>query len=344
MPAGWAAAAAAAVGAGSAYMQSESADDAAAQQTGAVDRSIREQQRQQTIARQDSIPFLQTGTAANSRLSSLLGLDTRGGGRGPSIAMAGPISRDDFDPQAYLAANADLAANAGDAHFVQDPYSHYLEYGMKEGRQGYKFGDFQQASKEDVEAQQKKLEEQQNKIQQSPLLRKFTAADLEADPVYNAGLKFGLDRGTEGINARATASGMYDSGATLKALTQFGTDYGSTKANEAYNRFTNDQGNTFNKLSSVSGTGQVATGQVNASGMNATNNIGASMEGAGNARAAAIVGGANAWGNAGTNAVNAYGNYQSNKRLDALLAAQNRGGASPYSTGNQQTYYNGYDE
>jgi hypothetical protein len=48
------------------------------------------------------------------------------------------------------------------------------------------------------------------------LLRKFGLSDLEADPVYQTGLKFGLDTGKNAINQRAIAGGGYNSGATLK--------------------------------------------------------------------------------------------------------------------------------
>src|ERR1700752_5294340 len=40
------------------------------------------------------------------------------------------------------------------------------------------------------------------------LLRRFTTADLESDPVYQSGLKFGLDEGRGAINARAIAGGI----------------------------------------------------------------------------------------------------------------------------------------
>ena len=91
------------------------------------------------------------------------------------------------------------------------------------------------------------------------LTRKFNANDLANDPVYNSGLKFGLDQGTGALNQRAIANGSYDSGATLKALTRFANDYGSTKANESYNRFNTDNTNTYNRLAGVSGAGQTAT-------------------------------------------------------------------------------------
>jgi hypothetical protein len=89
---------------------------------------------------------------------------------------------------------------------------------------------------------------------------------FEADPVYQSGLKFGADQGRDAINARATAGGMYDSGATLKALDPFGNDYGSTKANESFNRFNTSNDSIFNRLAGVSGAGQVASNQVTTAG------------------------------------------------------------------------------
>jgi hypothetical protein len=151
------------------------------------------------------------------------------------------------------------------------------------------------------------------------LTKPFTSADLNADPVYNSGLQFGLDQGTKAINARAIAGGNYDSGATLKALTQFGNDYGSTKANDAFNRFQTTQGNTFNRLSGVSGTGQTAVGQVAAAGQNATNNISGLLTDQGSARSAGIVGGANAVTGAAGNINSLANNFSSNATLQALL-------------------------
>lgn len=152
------------------------------------------------------------------------------------------------------------------------------------------------------------------------LLDRFSASDLEADPVYQSGLQFGLDQGTGAINARATQMGSYDSGATLKALTRYANDYGSTKANESYNRFNTDQSNTYNRLAGVSGAGQTATNQVQAAGTNMANNVSELATQAGNARAAGVVGGANAWGGALKSGVGAYQNYQDKEYLKKLLS------------------------
>jgi hypothetical protein len=140
--------------------------------------------------------------------------------------------------------------------------------------------------------------------------RRFTKQDMEADPVYQSGLQFGLDEGRKGIDRQSAANGSFLSGATLKALTRFGNDYGSTKANDAYNRFNTDMANQYNRYAGLSGAGQQATNQINAAGQNMANNISESQIGAGNARASGYVGQANALTSALGTGLNAYQNNQ----------------------------------
>lgn len=154
------------------------------------------------------------------------------------------------------------------------------------------------------------------------LTRKFTMADRDADPVYQSGLQFGLDEGTKGINARATAMGNYDSGATLKALTRFGNDYGSTKAEGAYNRFNTDNTNIYNRLAGVSGAGQTATNTVTSAGANTANNVSNLETGAGNSRAAGIVGGQNAWGSALSGISQGIDNSSNRALLERILGGR----------------------
>ena len=137
---------------------------------------------------------------------------------------------------------------------------------------------------------------------------KFTNADMNADPVYQNGLQFGLSEGAKGINRQAAAGGSMLSGATLKALTRFGNDYGSQKANESYNRFQADNTSQFNKLASLSGAGQVATNQTSAAGQNMANNISQSQQGVGNARGSAYLAQGNALQNALNGGVSAWNN------------------------------------
>ena len=298
----WAAVAGAAVavvgGAVSASNSAGAAGDAAAAQGQSSAAAIAEQRRQYDQTRQDQAPFLSTGTAANRRLSELLGL-----GNGNYNAMQ-------------------WARGEGLQKTIKD----YGLAGTGWAPDQNTFDQLVQIAPDNIKA----LDLQAgNSPDSGSLLRKFSSADLAADPVYNSGLQFGLDQGTQGINSRAIAQGGYDSGATLKALTRFGNDYGSTKANESYNRYTQDQTNIYNKLAGISGTGQVAAGQVAAAGTNAANNISELDTQAGNARAAGIVGGANAWGGALSGVNNAYNSYQSNQTLQQLI--KSRGNSGTYS-------------
>ena len=74
-------------------------------------------------------------------------------------------------------------------------------------------------------------------------------------------MQFGLDQGNQSINRLASANGGIDSGATLKALTRYANDYGTTKAGGAYDRFNTNKLNTYNMLSGQQGMGLNATNQ-----------------------------------------------------------------------------------
>lgn len=167
------------------------------------------------------------------------------------------------------------------------------------------------------------LDPQYTATDSGSLVRPFAASDLNADPVYQSGLDFGLKTGTGAINARALANGSYDSGATLKELTRYGNDYGSTKANDSYNRYNTNNTNTYNRLAGVSGAGQTAANTVSAAGQNQANNNTNLMTGMGNANAASIVGGAQAWGGALSGIGNAVTQDANNARLLALLKQSN---------------------
>jgi hypothetical protein len=134
------------------------------------------------------------------------------------------------------------------------------------------------------------------------LTRKFSMSDLNADPVYNTSLKFGMDQGTQAIERKYAASGGLNSGAAAKAIAQYATDYGGQKAGESFNRYESSNQNAYNKIAGVAGVGQ-----------NAANQVGSNTIGMGNANAAASIAGSNAI----TGAVNNFANhYQSQQILN----------------------------
>lgn len=107
------------------------------------------------------------------------------------------------------------------------------------------------------------------------------------------GYQFGLQQGQNALADSAAARGMTYSGAQGKALQQFGQDYAGTKLNDAYNR-----------LASIAGIGQQATGSTSQAGMNYAGNVGNTLMQMGNARGSGYVGQNNAWSQAFGNILN----------------------------------------
>lgn len=107
------------------------------------------------------------------------------------------------------------------------------------------------------------------------------------DPQNNAfsqfredpGYKYTVDQAIQGVDRSAAARGLLTSGATIKAI----QDRASNLADQQY-------GNWFNRLASIAGTGQTATGSTASAGANAANNAGNAAMAAGNARASGYSG------------------------------------------------------
>lgn len=120
--------------------------------------------------------------------------------------------------------------------------------------------------------------------------------DWQKDPAY----QFQLNEGNKAINAAASARGLGNSGATLKALTKYGQDYANTAYDQAYNR-------QYNRLSSLAGLGS------NAASTNAANagqygqGVAANYIGLGNVQAANQMAGVNGMSGLLNNGLNVAG-------------------------------------
>lgn len=127
------------------------------------------------------------------------------------------------------------------------------------------------------------------------------------DPSY----QFRLGEGMKALERSAAARGGLISGGALKAAQRYGQDFAS-----------NEFGNAYNRLASMAGLGQTATGaQSNAAGQFGAN-AGNLMTGAGAARASGYVGGANAL----SSGLGQYMNYtQSQNLMNRLLPQQTAG-------------------
>ena len=125
----------------------------------------------------------------------------------------------------------------------------------------------------------------------------FIGQDIYSDPSY----QFRLQQGQDAIQSSAAAQGGLLSGATLKALQNYGQESASQEYGNAYNRFNADQTNRYNRLSNLVGVGQNAAAQVgNAGAQTAQAIANNTMQGA-NSIAAGQVGSANAWAGAANN-------------------------------------------
>lgn len=126
------------------------------------------------------------------------------------------------------------------------------------------------------------------------LTSRFAGKNVQNDPGY----QFGLQQGQQGIERSAAARGMGLSGAALKAASQFNQDYAGTKYGQAFDRWRMEQGDIFNRLSGLAGTGQQVNAANSAAGQNFANQAGNNMMGAANAQAAAGMARGNIYGNA----------------------------------------------
>lgn len=112
------------------------------------------------------------------------------------------------------------------------------------------------------------------------------------------GYQFRQQQGNQGVmNAAASTSGSL-SGPALKALMDYNQASASQEYGAAFDRFQTQQGNIFQRLSSLADRGQASAAGVGNQAVATGGNIGANIIGAGNASAAGTIGSANAIGGA----------------------------------------------
>lgn len=264
--------------------------DAAAQNAQLQREQNAESQRQYDLARADQAPYRDVGTGALYKLSDLMGVKRGAPGTTTSSAP---------DWNAYLQQNPDvLSGFYGQKRFATpEEYAqyHWATYGSNEGRAS----PFTSAQNAQQAAQT--YDTGVSGDDYGSLDRRFTLADFEKDPGY----EFRRTEGLKGVENSAAARGGILSGAALKAIDRYNSDYASNEYGNAYNRFNNDMTTRFNRLSSLAGTGQTAAnntaqiGQQYVGNMQTgVNNITSANNASANARASQYAGVGNAIGGA----------------------------------------------
>lgn len=130
------------------------------------------------------------------------------------------------------------------------------------------------------------------------LNHQFNAADLKSNLAPN--YDFQLQQGLGATQNAGNAAGF--SGNTLKGINDYAQGYAGSAYQQAFNNYTANQTNTYNRLSNLAGLGQTANQVTAAAGTANTANANNYLTGGAAASAAGAVGVANA-------ASNGLGNY-----------------------------------
>jgi len=120
----------------------------------------------------------------------------------------------------------------------------------------------------------------------SPLMKTFGSTDFTGDPGY----QWRLQQGVNALQSSAASKGNLFSGATGKAMTDYGQNFASNEYNNAYNRYSQDQNNQFSRLYQLGSMGLNAQGGLQGGKQFATSGKGNALMGIGEAKASGYLG------------------------------------------------------
>lgn len=132
----------------------------------------------------------------------------------------------------------------------------------------------------------------------------FNAADLQTNLAPN--YEFMKQQGLGALQNFATTTGGLIGGNTLKGIADYTTNYAQNAYQQAFQNFTANQSNIFNRLASVAGLGQTANQSVAQAGTSLAGTMGQAAMAGGAAQAAGQVGSFNALAGGLNNAMSWY--------------------------------------
>lgn len=346
MPVGWAAAGAAVAGLGAAAMQADAAKDAARTQQGGAAYAADVQRDMFDISRQQQQPFMQTGYAANDVLSRLMGLAPTAGRSLPSNMSAGSTGwQSSWDENngrlvgdTYLPADVELKDVGGGWSEVWRPGEGRVGTLRPGGKNGQFINDTnwqmpQPGATQSGESLTGAAIGEDGYAADNTGLPTGFLTQLFTPEAFKAGMDPGYQwrqqQGAQGVMNTAAAGSGSLSGPALRALMQANQGMASQEYGAAFDRFNTQQGNIFQRLTSMSGMGQNAAAGVGNNAMTAGSNIGANIVGGANAAAAGQIGAANAYGGALSD-LGAYGSWYAMNRGGTGTAGQPQVQTPPY--------------
>lgn len=242
------------------------------------------------------------GNAARAQYMRMLGLTPSA----PTAGSAGGVGMPRQAPTQWFGEGKDPVVNQqlyGSDPTYRQAWDEVAAFHRSHGSTNYKGG-----SKDALQSHLSELytKYQPQQAAQTPAAQPQAPADL-AD-IYDQwrqtpGYQFGLDEGNKQVQSSAAARGGLNSGATLKALQRYGTDYADQQGYRPY----------MNSLAGLFGGAQQATSNIGSAGANYGQQAGNATKNAANARAQSTYDSANAW-QQGVEGAWKYGNqYAQNK-------------------------------
>ena len=283
------------------YMSSQAAGDAADAQSGAANRATDAQLQMFNTQNQQQAPYRQAGYASLDALMRGLGI---GGGKtydgsGNVISSPGAMpapTRQQFTKMPSNAWGNTLLKAAGlnpptqGATFDQSGYDQALAaYNTQQNASAPPAGGAGASP---------------GGVADGYFTHQFNANDLNDNLAPN--YAFMRDQGLGAVrNAGNLQTGLL-SGNTLKGINDYAMNYAGNAYQQAYNNYTANQTNIFNRLSNIAGLGQTANQATGQAATATGQGIASSLQNAGAAQAAGAVGQANAWSGAANNALGWY--------------------------------------
>lgn len=269
--------------AGSAIIGGVASNSAAKKQASAANQATDVQKQMFDITNQNQAPYREAGYGALNKLQTYLG----------TLQAPKAPTREDFTTiNGKTTSATDFADPVGQKLGVNFA-SQALGFGKKSQNNDPVFN--QAGFNAATTKYQNDLAQYQQDIQ-SPeygsFTHQFNANDLNSNLAPN--WQFALEQGQGANRNMANASGGMLSGNTLKGIADYTLNKSGDLYQQAFQNYTANQTNIFNRLSNIAGLGQTANQATGSAATAAAGQMGQSIQNAGAAQAAGIVGGANA--------------------------------------------------
>ena len=316
----------AALGAGASILggaiQGSSAKKAAKQAAAAQDRATEAQLQMFNTVNQQQGPYRQSGYNALNAINAGFGFGpvNTGAGGASAPALSAP-NRADFTrmPQNYEAPVTYVDQWIQEHAGIPIPGSTFDQAGYDSALNAY------QQQQQQAQAAPAAATGPVGGIQPGYFAHQFNAGDLNANMAPN--WKFALDQGIGATKNAANLQTGLLSGNTMKGIADYTLNKSGDLYQSAYNNYTTNQSNIYNRLSTLAGLGSAANQQSAGLAGSIAPGVASSLAGAGAAQAAGTVGQASAI-SGGLN--NALGWYQASRMTQPQTGSA---GTNPWGEG-----------